>query len=116
MYGRNDYWNYGQSHLGYCYNDGKVSGKSFVGGISGSNNTNCDIYHSVNAGKVEGTSNVGEIYGSSSGYSSNNKSYSDITLVPSIISIIQGDNVFIEDTEGINNGYPIFAWQVEKAE
>ena len=33
---------------------------------------------------------------------------------PSIISIV-GTN-FVEDTEGINNGYPILAWQVESAE
>lgn len=34
--------------------------------------------------------------------------------MPSVISVINGDNVFVEDTNNINNGYPILKWQVER--
>ena len=34
--------------------------------------------------------------------------------MPSVISVINGDNVFVEDTNNINNGYPILKWQAER--
>ena len=34
--------------------------------------------------------------------------------MPSVISVINGDNAFVEDTNNINNGYPILKWQAER--
>lgn len=34
-----------------------------------------------------------------------------INEMPSVISVINGDNAFVEDTKGINRGYPILKWQ-----
>ena len=34
--------------------------------------------------------------------------------MPSVISVINGDNAFVEDTNNINNGYPILKWQSER--
>ena len=34
--------------------------------------------------------------------------------IPSVISVINGDNAFVEDTNNINNGYPILKWQAER--
>lgn len=33
--------------------------------------------------------------------------------MPSVISVINGDNAFVEDINNINNGYPILKWQVK---
>ena len=35
--------------------------------------------------------------------------------MPSVISVINGDNAFVEDTNNINNGYPILKWQQERS-
>lgn len=32
--------------------------------------------------------------------------------MPSVISVINGDNAFVSDTNNINGGYPILKWQV----
>ena len=37
-----------------------------------------------------------------------------IDEMPSVISVINGDNAFVEDTNNINNGYPILKWQAER--
>ena len=34
-----------------------------------------------------------------------------INEMPSVISVINGDNAYAEDVKGINNGYPILKWQ-----
>ena len=34
--------------------------------------------------------------------------------MPSVISVVNGDNAFVEDTNNINNGYPILKWQTER--
>ena len=34
--------------------------------------------------------------------------------MPSVISVINGDSAFVEDTNNINNGYPILKWQAER--
>lgn len=87
-----------------------------IGGISGNIGEKCSLYYSVNAGKIEGQSYIGEIYGVKYGYVGNNQSYSDTSTMPDIISITKGENIFIEDVEGINDGYPILAWQVQETD
>ena len=34
--------------------------------------------------------------------------------MPSVISVINGDNAFVEDTNNINGGYPILKWQANR--
>ena len=34
--------------------------------------------------------------------------------MPSVISVINGDNAFVEDINNINNGYPILKWQANR--
>ncbi len=34
--------------------------------------------------------------------------------MPSVLSVINSDNAFVEDTNIINNGYPILKWQAER--
>lgn len=36
-----------------------------------------------------------------------------VDQMPTVLSVINSDNAFVEDTEGINSGYPLLAWQVE---
>lgn len=106
MYGCNDYWKYGYSNTSNCYNIGKVGGNNFIGGIAGANGTNCSIYscyyeentfsYGVNSNKDIGTTKL------------------PMADMPSIISVINGDNAFVEDADGINDGYPILAWQVQE--
>ena len=48
-------------------------------------------------------------------YSSDyNASPLEASQMPSVISVINGDNAFVEDTNNINNGYPILKWQQER--
>jgi len=44
---------------------------------------------------------------------SSNEGASPLTAqeMPSIISVINGDRAYLEDTKGMNNGYPILKWQ-----
>lgn len=87
-----------------CYNSAKISGNSYIGSIfssvsstSTSNIQNC-VY-------LTGTATYG-IY--SSGY--RDLAQSSDTL-PSVLSVINGDNAFVEDTNNINGGYPILSFQ-----
>lgn len=36
--------------------------------------------------------------------------------MPTVLSVINSDNAFVEDTNNINNGYPLLAWQVKTTE
>ena len=38
-------------------------------------------------------------------------SYEATDTVPSVISVVNGNNAFKEDTKNVNNGYPILSWQ-----
>ena len=119
-----------------CYNSGKIiSNKEASGGIVGSGHNTIikECYHKGNiSGKSEQKPNAfeGGIAGGS--YSADNielcKWHSDtieyavgslgitdgytINLeMPDIISIINDENTFKEDTNNINNGYPILNWE-----
>ena len=126
----------------YNYNLGSVnSTKSSIGGIIGSSSGDKIIEHSYNSGNISSSSGGGILgyqYGASKienftmklknnyylsgsatyglgGYKSNlgAEPLSEDEM-PSVISVINGDNAFVEDTNNINNGYPILKWQAER--
>lgn len=130
----------GQAYEDYCYNIGEVSGEIYIGGIVGGCASTYNIFPSYcyNIGKIIGTkSYIGGIVGRKGSsdpddcyYEENSALFgigdSTVTTgydrgttklsndqMPTVLSIINSNNVFIEDTEGINNGYPLLAWQVE---
>ena len=109
-----------------------------VGGITGgiaNNATNTSINNAYNTGSIEAnglsSSQVGSIAGSNlitlsncfylvgtydvgvggSGASTGVTEWESIDKFPSVLSVVNGDDVFKEDTKGINNGYPILEWQ-----
>lgn len=84
-----------------CYNTGKC-----LGGICGyfaattSSMENC-IY-------LTGTASTGI-----SELDRGNPEVKERDVLPSVLSVINGDNAFVEDTNNINNGYPILSWQTQ---
>ena len=118
-----------------CYNTGRVRGEIKIGGISGQNTA--ELYNCYNIGEIQGTIKVGGIVGENSislsyytsgvlkntyslentceaicGYNnsiiedSSIKSEEEMKLLVSILG-----ETFKEDTNNINNGYPILNWQ-----
>ena len=118
-----------------CYNVGSIKGESKIGGISGQ--STCNIFNCYNIGEIQGTIKVGGIVGENSislsyytsgvlkntyslentceaicGYNnsiiedSSIKSEEEMKLLVSILG-----ETFKEDTNNINNGYPILNWQ-----
>ena len=91
-----------------CYNKGNISGKSeqkpnaFEGGIAGGSYSADNIelckWHSDTIEYAVGS------LGITDGYTINLE-------MPDIISIINDENTFKEDTNNINNGYPILNWE-----
>ena len=121
-----------------CYNLAKVNGWN-SGGIVGQlyDPTSPEVYNSYNLGLVSGGGIVGNIFENtnsnfklsnnyylkeSAGYGAqtNNTTFDNGAEplsqeeMPSVISVINGDNAFVEDTNNINNGYPILKWQAER--
>ena len=124
-----------QGTLENSYNIGKVSGDTSSGGIVGQIYTKTlpEIKNSYNVGKSSGGGLVGIMYGDYEYKLGNNyylKSTADYGFyslksnegaepltkdkMPSVISVINGDNAFVEDINNINNGYPILKWQAER--
>ena len=130
-------WN---SNVYNSYNLGDVSGYhlNWTGGILGAASNNKKIIGNVNVG----ISNGGGIFGAEENVSDYTKITSTIKNnyylstsatyglygyklntnaeplfqdeMPSVIFVINGDNAFVEDTNNINNGYPILKWQAER--
>ena len=109
-----------------------------IGGIIGScnSNINIDITNSYNTGKLETenniTTHIGSIAGDlkqmklnncyylkgtynvevgESGSSTGITELDDISDFPSVLEVVNGEGVFKEDVNNINNGYPILEWQ-----
>lgn len=126
----------------YNYNLGSVnSAMSSIGGIIGASSGDKIIEHCFNSGVIN-SPYAGGIFGNQYGvneiknltikltnnyYLSGSASYGLGTYrsnqgaeplsqdeMPSVISVINGDNAFVEDTNNINNGYPILKWQAER--
>lgn len=51
---------------------------------------------------------------SNDNFIANNTTPLSSSEMPSVISVINGDNAFVEDTNNINNGYPILKWQASR--
>ncbi len=128
-----------QGKVENTYNFGKVNGYGRSGGIVGQmyDTTSPSVYNSYNYGTINGGGIVGNIYlNSSENYKLSGNFYlkgsavygaqtNGVTFdigaeplssdeMPSVISVINGDNAFVEDTNNINNGYPILKWQAER--
>lgn len=121
------------------YNLNTVSAVSnATGGILGCGDDKSTIINSYNSGKCNYGGVLGYQYGKSSyesitmvfknnHYVIGNSSYGIYAFksnlesmplseseMPSVLSVINGDNAFVEDTNNINNGYPILKWQTER--
>ena len=119
-----------------CYNTGNISGYNKIGGISGQNTT--EIFNCYNIGLINGTAFVGGITGqnlSSTTYNTIGLIRNSFSLVNVADSLDGGNNdgiiensfikteqemkslvptlgiAFKEDSNNINNGYPILQWQ-----
>ena len=116
------------------YNLGIINSSETSGGVVGQLNANPIIQNSYNTGTVSSTSGgvVGIVYqtttyslennyylkesasyGIGSLKSDTNASSLDKDKMPSVLSVINGDDAFMEDTTNINNGYPILKWQLK---
>lgn len=125
------------------FNLGDVSGNTMDAGgilgqgVDGSANQNI-IYNNYNKGKINGGGILGVQYNVLDysgfnlklknnyylntsanyglGYYKSNQGAEPLSQdeMPSVISVINGDNAFVEDTNNINNGYPILKWQAER--
>ena len=130
-------WNcdvYNSYNLGTIHSDNQ----SWTGGILGAFFDYINLKNNYNSGNITGGGIVGahQSYGGLSSIASYIKSnyYLNTTAsygivyyesnqgaeplsqeeMPSVISVINGDNAFVEDTNNINNGYPILKWQAER--
>ena len=127
------------SYIYYCYNNAKISGNMHIGGILGQANLKADLKGCYNIGNIVGSENVGGILGhiNIGGNLINvilEKCYSLENVAENLCGTITAndkvdikesnilseeqlktevlllENNFKNDT-GINNGYPILAWQ-----
>ena len=130
-------WN---SNIYFSYNSGQVNGENerWTGGILGAFENIINLKSNYNLGTVNGGGIVG-VQQSGNGlstllsniksnyFSNESASYGFYAYksnqgaeplsqeeMPSVISVINGDNAFVEDTNNINNGYPILKWQAER--
>ena len=129
----NNVFNIGKIIIEKGSTDLKVGG--IIGG-AGNNDINIIVNNAYNEGKIEEDISVsGEQIGSISGNNSitfNNCYYlkgtydvgvggsetvtgvsqlDSIDKFPNVLEVINGDNAFKEDSNNINNGYPILEWQ-----
>lgn len=95
-----------------CYNKGKVSGNP-GGGIVGGQYMEDDYNNFKMILKNNYYLNSTATYGIGKYSKNDNASPLEASQMPSVISVINGDNAFVEDTNNINNGYPILRWQVK---
>ena len=106
-------WGLNYNELINNYSLGKASGGGILGAeydYNGNNEIRSEITMKiVNNYYLKGIASYGLGY-----YSSDyNASPLEASQMPSVISVINGDNAFVEDTNNINNGYPILKWQVK---
>ena len=90
-----------------CYNIGNISGTARIGGIAGTLSANKAVLS--NCYSLEGKSSdiVGDIVNGTVESSSIKTEQEMKSLAPTLGA------AFTEDTENINNGYPILSWQQE---
>ena len=121
-----------QGAIDSCYNFGDIgAGGGIVGQMYDPQSPK--VYNSYNTGKVSGGI-VFTINTNNNRYEIKNNFYLDTCAsyginilksnegaeplskdkMPSVISVINGDNAFVSDTNNINNGYPILKWQANR--
>ena len=92
------------------YNTGKIEANniapnSMIGAITGTNVL--DLITFNNCYYLESSYDTGLYYGSSEGI----QELDSIEDFPSVLSVVNSEGAFKEDTNNINNGYPILEWQ-----
>ena len=103
------------------YNIGKVNALDYrAGGICGQNSTDSYIYSCYNIGEIKAENNPGGIVGGDFGTITNcyylnsiiegNDEQAKTEEELKLMSSELGDD-FSEDTQNINNGYPVLSWQ-----
>lgn len=99
-----------QNVLFQNYNAGSCNGGGILGveiGVSDYKNITTNLKENYFLAK-------GSEYGIKAYQSNDGASPIEASQMPSVISVINGDNAFVEDTNNINNGYPILKWQAER--
>lgn len=113
--GLNYNYNTNIAEVNSCYNMGYISNGSAIAGVNGTSNFN----------GWKGNGKITDCYYLSNGLNGVGKTISGATSttyartqdqMPTVLSVINSDNAFVEDTEGINGGYPLLAWQVKTTE
>lgn len=116
----------------------KTNSEISAGGITGSGVNNVNIIENAyNVGKINleenaSSEHVGSITGRNSGYTTLKNCYylkgtysvdapgdgqnrgielQNISDFPSVLNVVNGEGAFKEDTNNINNGYPILNWE-----
>ena len=130
---------YSKVSISNIYNIGKIminsEGNLNAGGISGYANSNAVVDNAYNTGilqiqNVNGVNTVGSITGNfitlsncyylkgtydvgvgESGSSTGITQLDSIEDFPSVLDVVNGEEAFKEDTNNVNNGYPILEWQ-----
>ena len=121
-----------QFTISNSYNSGSISGKWYPSGISAfGTNSNSKIENCYNIGEIKntnsGTYNAGiaanfkgaatncyRTQPETESYASNKNGTSTLITTPDALLTNLG-NAFVEDTDNINNGYPILSWQKSDA-
>ena len=112
-----------------CYNTGKINGAAKSGGIVGQAMNSTPITNCYNVGELSGSTTAADICDFFGGSEISNSFYSKNAIksggtgkvnencgkIPSenFASIL--GNAFVEDSDNINNGYPILSWQKSDA-
>ena len=93
------------------YNFGNIPprGGGIVGNQYDCNSISCFNLNLKNNYYLKGTAS----YGITLYKSDVNASPLEKDKMPSVLSVINGDDAFVEDTTNINNGYPILKWQLK---
>lgn len=129
-------WNGGS--ISNCYNTGTIAGGSPAGGICGSNEIT--VKNCYNVGTITSSNGANYAMGIGSqnypsstfiscywlaGASAGGGIYQSTVIdcaektadelkAPAMLDLLNADKAFVADTENINNGYPILAWQSDE--
>ena len=119
---------WGTATITESYNTGSITGPATVGGIAGGHKAkavNCENCYNAGTINSSGSNNIGAVVGATRGGSLTNCYYvtdswtqavgsdasaSGATATDSISAEKLG-STFMEDKDGINNGYPVLTWQ-----
>ena len=97
------------SSITNCYNSGKIT-------VEGTQNSYGSLIGTANNSTISNSkwllntapSSVGSLQGTTT---DNSECINTLEEMPTIIEVVNGEGAFKEDTNNINNGYPILVWQ-----